>query len=151
MQQIPAARCASESKEAYHLRYFDARGVAETSRLLLVLGGASFTDERWPLDYSKPRDEMSPGFVAARARGLLAINLDRAPVLVIDGKHEIGQSKTIERYLARQLGLLGRDEIEAAKCDMFAEHVRDLKDKYQQAKATSKKEVPARAQPQTRA
>jgi glutathione S-transferase len=133
-----------EQPEAhFHLRYFDARGVAETSRLLVVLGGAQerFTDERWPLDFSKPRDEMAPGMAAARAQGLLAANLDRAPVLVVDGKHEIGQSKSIERFLAKKLGLLGGDDIEAAKIDMFTEHVRDLKDKYQQAKRVAKRET----------
>ena len=135
--QQPAC-CWFSSSEGYHLRYFDARGVAETARLVMVLGGASFTDERWPLDFSKAREDMSPGMVSARSQGLLSANLDRAPVLVVDGKYEIGQSKSIERFLARRLGLLGDNEIEAAQIDSFTEHLRDLKDKYKQAKATKR-------------
>ena len=45
-------------------------------------------------------------------------------MLVVDGKHEIGQSKSIERYLAKKLGLLGRSDVEAAQIDAFTEHVR---------------------------
>jgi len=76
----PPALCASwfERREKYHLRYFDARGVVETARMVMVLGGAHFTDARWPLDFSKPRDSMSPAMTAARSEGALRANLDRA-------------------------------------------------------------------------
>jgi prostaglandin-H2 D-isomerase / glutathione transferase len=107
----------------------------------MVLGGAHFTDARWPLDFSKPRDSMSPAMTAARSEGALRANLDRAPVLVVDDKHEIGQSKSIERYLAKKLGLLGSGDIEAAQIDAFTEHIRDLKEKYKQAKGTAKEEA----------
>ena len=39
-------------------------------------------------------------------KGELDANMKRAPVIVVDGKLEIGQSKTIERFLARELGLM---------------------------------------------
>ena len=39
-----------------------------------------------------------------------------------------GQSKSIERYLARRVGLYGANELEAAQIDSFGEHLRDLKD-----------------------
>lgn len=134
--QQPSSHCLFGG-ESYHLRYFDARGAAETARMLMVLGGSTFTDDRWPLDFSKSRNEMSPGMNSARANGLLAANLDRAPVLVVNGKHEIGQSKSIERYLSKKLGLLGGDDIEAAQIDAFTEHMRDVKDKYNKAKGTT--------------
>jgi len=76
----------------------------------------------------------SPGFGAAQEKGELDANMKRAPVIVVDGKLEIGQSKTIERYLARRLGVMGSGEAEAAQIDAIAEHVRDIKDKYQKAK-----------------
>jgi hypothetical protein len=93
-----------------------------------------------PIDFSKfgpggPNPALvavaSPGFKAAMDKGELDANMKRAPVIVVDGKLEIGQSKTIERYLARRLGLLGSDEAEAAQIDAITEHVRDIKDKYQ--------------------
>ena len=46
---------------------------------------------------------MSPGMTEARAASLLAANLDRAPVLLVNGSHEIGQSKSIERFLSKRL------------------------------------------------
>jgi len=124
------------SKDTYHIRYFDARGAAETARLLMKLAGQDFTDDRWPLDFSKPRSAMSPGMTEARTAGLLSANLDRAPVLLVNGEHAIGQSKSIERFLSKRLGLLGSSDIEAAQIDSFTEHVRDLKDQYSKAKAT---------------
>ena len=71
LQQQPSAAASCESswfakRESYHLRYFNARGVVETARLVMVLGGAQFTDERWELNFSKPRDEMSPGMTEVR-------------------------------------------------------------------------------------
>ena len=61
------------------------------------------------------------------------MNLDRAPVMVVssvDGTTaEIGQSKAIERYIARRYGLLGANEIEAAQIDAITEHIRDAKEK----------------------
>jgi len=135
-QGPPAQSALWFGGDSYHLRYFNARGAVETSRLLLALAGKEFTDERWPMDFSKPRDQMSPEMVEARSKGLLKANLDRAPVLVVNGTSEIGQSKSIERYLAKRLGFMGSSEIEAAQIDCFSEHIRDLKDKYNKAKAT---------------
>lgn len=42
----------------------------------------------------------------------------------------IGQSKTIERFVARKFGLFGSTDIESAYIDMCMEHVRDIKLKY---------------------
>ena len=47
----------------------------------------------------------------------------RAPVLVVDGKFEIGQSKSIERYLAKRLGMLGKNDVEGAQIDAIGEHL----------------------------
>lgn len=48
------------------------------------------------------------------------------PVLEIDGK-PIGQSNAVARYLARQLGLAGKDEWEALQCDVLVDTLGDLK------------------------
>ena len=138
----PTENASWFSSDKYHIRYFDARGAAETTRMLLTLAGKQYTDDRWSLDFSKPRNAMSPGMAEARANGLLAANLDRAPVLVVNGKYEIGQSKSIERYLSKRFGLLGSNEIEAAQIDAFAEHIRDLKDQYNKAKGCASPRPP---------
>lgn len=109
----------------------------------MALGGLEWTEDAWSIDFSKfgkagPSPALvkvaSPGFAAASDSGELDANMKRAPVIIVDGKTEIGQSKTIERYLARRLGLLGSGEEEAAQIDAITEHVRDIKDKYQKAK-----------------
>jgi len=140
----PASECAFfSSTPKVHLRYFGLSGVAETIRHVMALGKIEWTEDGWPIDFSKfgpggPNPALvavaSPGFKAAMDKGELDANMKRAPVIVVDGKLEIGQSKTIERYLARRLGLLGSDEAEAAQIDAITEHVRDIKDKYQKAK-----------------
>jgi hypothetical protein len=55
--------------------------------------------------------------------------MDRAPILEV-GAVKIGQSKTIERYIARVCKLSGSSELESAQIDCIAEHVRDIKEKY---------------------
>lgn len=124
------------------LYYFDGRGAAETTRLLFAAAGKSsdLDDKRWGADVSKFSQGIEvacPGFAAAKKDGTLACNMLRAPVLVVDGER-IGQSAAIERYAARQLGLYGDSEIEAAKIDMLGEHLNDIKNKYQDAKKKEK-------------
>jgi len=73
-------------------------------------------------------------FEAEQAKGSFAVNMDRIPLLTYNGV-TIGQSKTIERFLARQFGLIGADEFEAAFVDMVGEHVRDIVQKYSDKKS----------------
>jgi len=134
---------AEPSKPQVHLLYFSVQGVAETARYVMAAGGLEYTDAAWPLDFSKfagpaslhKADGPCPAFFAASSAGELDANMKRAPVLVVDGKYEIPQSKAIERYLAKKVGLMGGSDVEAAQIDGFVEHVRDIKDKYQKAKA----------------
>eukprot|EP00274_Cyanoptyche_gloeocystis_P006125 CAMPEP_0196666418 /NCGR_PEP_ID=MMETSP1086-20130531/64500_1 /TAXON_ID=77921 /ORGANISM="Cyanoptyche gloeocystis , Strain SAG4.97" /LENGTH=216 /DNA_ID=CAMNT_0042003607 /DNA_START=78 /DNA_END=728 /DNA_ORIENTATION=+ len=44
-----------------------------------------------------------------------------------DGDLYLVQSLAILRYLARKHGLYGKDSVEAAKCDMYAEGITDLR------------------------
>ena len=59
--------------------------------------------------------------------------MDRAPVLVYKGT-SIGQSKSMERFLAKKLGFAGANEIEEAQIDQISEHVRDIRTKYADAR-----------------
>ena len=107
------------------LKYFDLRGVAETSRVLLAIGGEEYEDVRFEID---PSNFQSAAFLAAKESGELKMNLNRAPVLVTQDGTTIGQSKAIERFLARKFGLLGGSPDEEAVIDCIAEHCRDVKD-----------------------
>jgi glutathione S-transferase len=70
----------------------------------------------------------SPAFKAAKESGQLAMNLGRAPILVTPEGATIGQSKAIERFLARRYGLMGSNEVAAAQIDCVVEHCRDAQD-----------------------
>ena len=114
------------------LKYFDARGAAETTRVLLAIGGLQYEDKRYKIG---PGFD-APEFKAEKESGALLLNLNRAPILMTD-EGSIGQSKSMERYVAREAGLMGRSSFEAATIDMVAEHVRDVRDA-QQRKGFSK-------------
>lgn len=137
------------SSPKVHLKYFEAAGVCETMRLVMAVGGISWTESKWKVDMAKidfsnieaTLPLASPEFGTARAAGELDANLGRAPVVIIDGKHTLAQSKTAERYLSRRLGLMGATDIEAAHIDAITEHVRDIKEKYTKAKADKEKDA----------
>jgi glutathione S-transferase len=52
------------------------------------------------------------------------VRISRVPILYIDGEPKIGQSKAIERFLAKQFGLYGANDVEGGQIDMLGEHVR---------------------------
>ena len=53
-----------------------------------------------------------------------------------DGKvFQLAQSRAVERYVAKQTGLMGKSDEEAALIDSIGELVNDLKTKYNAAKA----------------
>ena len=107
------------------MKYFDIRGAAETCRVILALGQEDYDDARYIID---PATFQSPEFVEAKENGDLKMNLNRAPVLLTPDGQTIGQSKAIERYLARRCGLMGRTPEDDAIIDCIAEHCRDVKD-----------------------
>ncbi|KAK3263576.1 hypothetical protein CYMTET_27624 [Cymbomonas tetramitiformis] len=127
---------------SYKLCYFDIRGLAECSRFLFAVAKQPYDDCRLSLTFGTPGDFSTiqrPEFDAAKASGELDASLGKVPYLEVDGK-KIGQSKAIERYLARELGLMGSDSVEAAQVDQLTETIRDIKDAYTKAKATSGEE-----------
>ena len=118
------------------LSYFDARGVAETTRYMLAVTKTPYEDFRYGLTFGTPGDFSTiqrPEFDAAKAAGKLDANLGRLPLLEIDGQ-VIGQSKTIERFVAKRVGMMGATPVEEAQIDCICEHLRDCKDKYMKAK-----------------
>ncbi|CAJ1353545.1 unnamed protein product [Effrenium voratum] len=68
-------------------------------------------------------------FEEDRDAGKMDISMGKVPVLDVDG-FSLPQSKAIERYLARELGMMGSTPMEEALVDAMAEHVRDINDAY---------------------
>jgi glutathione S-transferase len=114
------------------LTYFNAKGLAETSRLILAIAGITYEDFRYPIEvvdqekHIYKRDE----FEADKAAGLLNNSMGKLPSLTTDNGIVICQSKTIERYLANLYGLMGSTPEESARIDSICEIVRDMKDSY---------------------
>jgi glutathione S-transferase len=116
----------------YKLTYFDARGAAELARIVLVASKTEWDDVRFPIAMVDGKPAV-PEFQAAKESGALKVNMDRAPLLELEGGFAIGQSRAIERFLARRHGLFGADELEGAMIDAVVEHTRDIKEAYSRA------------------
>mmetsp|Transcript_21343 Transcript_21343/g.29361 ORF Transcript_21343/g.29361 Transcript_21343/m.29361 type:complete len:246 (-) Transcript_21343:46-783(-) len=111
------------------LIYFDARGAAELSRVLFKVGDLEFEDFRYPIVTKEGGGFETSEFSAAKSKNEFAANMDRVPLLEINGQ-KIGQSKAIERYIANKCGLMGADDVDRAIVDCITENVRDIKDKW---------------------
>ena len=117
------ALLAGADAVALTMKYFNARGAAEISRVLLAISGTEYSDHRYEIVTKEGGGGFStPEFAADKESGALAANLDRAPVLLV-GDQPVGQSKAMERYIATQAGLMGATPLEAALIDSVAEHV----------------------------
>ena len=82
-----ATSARSDTTTSITIKYFDARGAAEGSRLLLAIAGEDYNDERFAIT---PGSFDSPGFKAAKEDGSLSMNMNRAPVMIVDGSTTIG-------------------------------------------------------------
>jgi glutathione S-transferase len=113
----------------YKLIYFNVKALAEPSRLIFAAAGnTDYEDFRYPMDVKN--NFARPEFDADAAAGKFRHTMGQVPVLEVDGKLSFGQSKAIERYLARQFGFWGESEAEGALVDSVCEHIRDLKDEF---------------------
>jgi len=112
----------------YKLTYFDVTGYGELIRYILHYGGKSFEDRR--IEFGDEWNTLKP-----------KTPMQQLPVLEIDGKTEISQSRAIARYLAKQCGIAGKDDIEQALADMYVDGVYDQfqKDSAKQHAAEFKK------------
>jgi len=120
------------------LTYFNGRGLAETSRVLLAIGGEKYEDFRYPITvidwsiFKMIRDE----FDNDKKEGKLWKSMDKVPFLEVEGM-VLYQSKAIERYLANKYKLMGNNLLESAFIDSICETIRDFKDGYQKVKSSS--------------
>merc|ERR1739836_333005 len=97
------------------LVYFDAEGRAELTRLILAQAGVEYEDfrikrEDWPA--------MKP-----------TIPWNQLPMMEYDGK-KIVQSVAMARFVARENGLAGKNNLEGAYADMLVDCMWDLANKF---------------------
>ena len=129
------------------LCYFNGRGLAETSRMILAVASAEYEDFRYPLEvidwatFNMVREE----FNKDKAEGKLEKSMGKVPFLVVKDSDDgvettLCQSKAIERYLARRFGFMGGNDLEAAQIDSLCECIRDFKDAYQPVRKMENKE-----------
>lgn len=95
----------------YKLTYFNVKGRAEMTRLLFAAADVKYEDDRikredWPkLKESTPQNVL--------------------PVLEVDGT-TIVQSQAIARYVARDLGFYGKNNLESTQIDQILETITDM-------------------------
>ncbi|KAJ1732557.1 hypothetical protein LPJ61_001987 [Coemansia biformis] len=105
---------AASNTPSYVLRYFDLAGRAETTRLLLTAANVEWTEEHpeWPAEKNNQPFGVLPVLVEK--------STDGSPDFVI------GQSGTIERYVAHRYGFLPTDLKEAALQEQFRDQTLDV-------------------------
>lgn len=104
------------------LSYFSSRGRAELIRLVCAEANVAYTERH--LGVYHPVDK-PPEFEAFKATGVLPF--DAVPLWEEPGGFRLAQSDAIVRYLARDHGLYGSSPHEAARCDMIAAGIDDLR------------------------
>lgn len=95
----------------YKLYYFNTRGRAELIRYIFAVAGQEYEDIRYTQEEWQQHKADFP--------------FGTMPVLEIDGQ-KIGQSAAIAHYVAVQLGLAGKTEVDHLKAHALAETTRDL-------------------------
>ena len=92
--------------------YFNLHARGELTRLILAAAGREYEDIRF--DFGK-WPEYKPKMI-----------LGQCPVLELGDGTQIPQSMTIARYVAREAGLAGSDNLESAKIDAVVDTQKDV-------------------------
>lgn len=101
------------------LSYWDIRGLAEPSRLLLRYAGAKWEDKRFVFSPESRGEWNAEKFS-------LGLDFPNLPYL-IDGDVKLTQSLAILKYLGRKYGLVPSNEVEQQRCEMTEMEINDLK------------------------
>ena len=110
------------------LTYFDLKGRAEISRLILSYSGARFTDERLTgAQFGAIKSSLAYGQMPIlNYKGQViyqSITIARYVIAVIT---MYIPDNTIPRFLAHEYGLAGKSNVESAQCDEIVDAVSDL-------------------------
>ena len=118
-----------------HLKYWGGRGLMETGRMLLAIGGffpqdGDYVDGRYTTDVATGVED-GPRKRAAYndIKDTLASNLGRMPVCATPAG-DVGQSAAINYYLATELGLMGAGALEGATIVSIQEHLKEMGQAY---------------------
>lgn len=103
------------------LAYWDARGLTQPIRNLLIFKGVEFEDKRY--QFGPPPDYNREDWLKEKAS--LGFPFPNLPYY-IDGDVKMVQSLAIMRYLARKHDLGARNEQETQELDMLEQQARDL-------------------------
>ncbi|XP_019644570.1 PREDICTED: glutathione S-transferase 1-like [Branchiostoma belcheri] len=95
----------------YKLTYFNARGRAEPARLLFVAADVEFEDVRVTFEEWPALKETTP--------------MGGLPTLEVDGV-TLCQSLAIARFVARDVGLAGKSNLEQAQADMYVDEINEV-------------------------
>ena len=100
------------SSSGLKLYYFNLRARAELIRLVLVATGRTWNDIRFDsAQWTEYKHKMLLGQV---------------PVLELADGTQLPQALCIARYVARETGLAGKDNLESAKIDVVIDTQRDM-------------------------
>ncbi|GAB1598749.1 S-crystallin 4 [Argonauta hians] len=101
---------------SYTLHYFNHRGRAEICRMLFAAGGVQYNDRRIESsEWGNLRNKMPCSMM---------------PMLELDNKIQIPQSMAMARYLAREFGFHGKNNIDMARVDYISDSFYDILDDY---------------------
>merc|ERR1712168_693913 len=96
---------------SYKLIYFESKGRAELTRCMFAYGDIQYTDERIPKAEWPEKKKSLP--------------FSQLPILMVDDK-PLPQSKAIARYVAKEVGLVPEDNLQAAYCDAMVDTLDDI-------------------------
>merc|ERR1712168_1480039 len=96
---------------SYKLIYFESKGRAELTRCMFAYGDIQYTDERFPRAEWPEKKKSMP--------------FSKLPILMVDDK-PLPQSKAIARYVAKEVGLVPEDNLQAAYCDAMVDTLDDV-------------------------
>ncbi|XP_075242704.1 glutathione S-transferase 3-like [Convolutriloba macropyga] len=92
------------------IKYFNTRGRAELSRMLMSYGGQTFEDSRVEFaDWGQHKDSTPIGSM---------------PVITLENGNEYSQGTAIARYFASKYDLLGKSDEERLHADMVVDTIR---------------------------
>ncbi|CAI9723164.1 S-crystallin 3-like [Octopus vulgaris] len=101
---------------SYTLHYFNHRGRAEICRMLFAAAGVQYNDRRIESsEWNSMRSQMPCSMM---------------PMLELDNRTQIPQSMAMARYLAREFGFHGRNNMEMARVDFISDCFYDILDDY---------------------
>nr|P27012.1 RecName: Full=S-crystallin 4; AltName: Full=OL4 [Enteroctopus dofleini]AAA29389.1 S4-crystallin [Enteroctopus dofleini] len=101
---------------SYTLHYFNHRGRAEICRMLFAAAGVQYNDRRIESsEWGSMRSKMPCSMM---------------PMLELDNKIQIPQSMAMARYLAREFGFHGKNNMDMARVDYISDSFYDILDDY---------------------